>query len=159
LEHTARALAEAGVRADRAQWEQHLILGDGWKVSLVRLARITSRRSFICCSRSPTPEDLGLCDVTLVLDRPPTDGTAPRLSRQAAQGKRPGMTSDLLVFLRGKDSDLAPCHGTIVTLVLEGDTGPIKPGTNRATHLSISLSDTAGEDNEVHPTEHSDHGG
>ena len=23
------------------------------------------------------PEDLGLCDVTLVLDRPPTDGTAP----------------------------------------------------------------------------------
>jgi acetyltransferase len=23
------------------------------------------------------PDDLGLCDVTLVLDRPPTDGTAP----------------------------------------------------------------------------------
>jgi acetyltransferase len=32
LEHTARALAEAGSRPYPAQWERHLILRDGWKV-------------------------------------------------------------------------------------------------------------------------------
>jgi acetyltransferase len=32
LEHTARALAEAGSRPYPAQWERHLVLGDGWKV-------------------------------------------------------------------------------------------------------------------------------
>ena len=32
LEHTARALAEAGSRPYPSQWERHLVLGDGWKV-------------------------------------------------------------------------------------------------------------------------------
>jgi acetyltransferase len=32
LEHTARALAEAGSRPYPSQWERHLLLGDGWKV-------------------------------------------------------------------------------------------------------------------------------
>jgi len=32
LEHTARAMAEAGTRPYPAQWERHLVLGDGWKV-------------------------------------------------------------------------------------------------------------------------------
>jgi acetyltransferase len=32
LEHTARVLAEAGVRPYPSQWERHLFLGDGWKV-------------------------------------------------------------------------------------------------------------------------------
>jgi acetyltransferase len=32
LEHTARVLAEAGVRPYPSQWERHLLLGDGWKV-------------------------------------------------------------------------------------------------------------------------------
>jgi RimJ/RimL family protein N-acetyltransferase len=32
LEHTARALAEPGTRPYPAQWERHLVLGDGWKV-------------------------------------------------------------------------------------------------------------------------------
>ena len=69
------------------------------------------------------------------------------------------MTSDLLVFLRGKDSYLAPRHGTIVALVLEDDTGPIEPAANRAAHLSVVFSDAAGEDNEIYPAEHSNHRG
>jgi acetyltransferase len=32
LEHTARAMAEVGVRPYPAQWERHLVLGDHWKV-------------------------------------------------------------------------------------------------------------------------------
>jgi acetyltransferase len=32
LEHTARALVEAGTRPYPSQWERHLVLGDGWKV-------------------------------------------------------------------------------------------------------------------------------
>jgi RimJ/RimL family protein N-acetyltransferase len=32
LEHTARALVEAGSRPYPSQWERHLVLGDGWKV-------------------------------------------------------------------------------------------------------------------------------
>jgi RimJ/RimL family protein N-acetyltransferase len=32
LEHTARALVEAGSRPYPPQWERHLVLGDGWKV-------------------------------------------------------------------------------------------------------------------------------
>ena len=32
LEHTARAMAEVGVRPYPSQWERHLVLGDGWKV-------------------------------------------------------------------------------------------------------------------------------
>ena len=47
------------------------------------------------------PEDLGLCDVTLVS---PFPAQMRRPGLYAAQSKRAGMTSDLLVFLRGKDS-------------------------------------------------------
>jgi acetyltransferase len=32
LEHTARALAEAGTQPYPAQWERHLVIGHGWKV-------------------------------------------------------------------------------------------------------------------------------
>jgi acetyltransferase len=32
LEHTARAVAEVGVRPYPAQWERHLVLSDQWKV-------------------------------------------------------------------------------------------------------------------------------
>ena len=32
LEHTARAMAEVGVRPYPVQWERHLVVGDGWKV-------------------------------------------------------------------------------------------------------------------------------
>jgi hypothetical protein len=54
------------------------------------------------------------------------------------------MTSDLLVFLRGKDAYLAPRCGTTVALVLEDDTGLIEPAANRAAHLSVVFSDAAG---------------
>jgi hypothetical protein len=56
------------------------------------------------------------------------------------------MTSDLLVFLRGKDAYLAPPRGTTVALVLEDDTGPIEPAANRATYLSVVFSDAAGKE-------------
>ena len=58
LEHTARAMAEAG-RSFPAQWERHLILGDGWKV-FVRPVRPDDEPLILQLLQHVSKEDLRL---------------------------------------------------------------------------------------------------
>jgi RimJ/RimL family protein N-acetyltransferase len=59
LEHTARALAEAGTRPYPAQWERHLVLGNGWKV-FVRPVRPDDEPLIVHLLQHVSKEDLRL---------------------------------------------------------------------------------------------------
>jgi RimJ/RimL family protein N-acetyltransferase len=59
LEHTARALVEAGSRPYPSQWERHLVLGDGWKV-FARPVRPDDEPLILDLLQHVTREDLRL---------------------------------------------------------------------------------------------------
>jgi GNAT superfamily N-acetyltransferase len=59
LQHTARALIEAGTRAYPSQWERHLVLGDGWKV-FVRPVRPDDEPLILDLLQHVSKEDLRL---------------------------------------------------------------------------------------------------
>ena len=47
------------------------------------------------------------------------------------------MTSDLLVFLRGKNFYLASRPGEMVALILDEDAGPIESAANGLSHVTV----------------------
>jgi RimJ/RimL family protein N-acetyltransferase len=59
LEHTARALVEAGSRPYPSQWERHLVLGDHWKV-LARPVRPDDESLILHLLQHVSREDLRL---------------------------------------------------------------------------------------------------
>jgi RimJ/RimL family protein N-acetyltransferase len=59
LQHTARALAEAGTRPYPSQWERHLVLGNGWKV-FVRPVRPDDEPLILHLLQQVSREDLRL---------------------------------------------------------------------------------------------------